>query len=1643
MSVNKSVSPYFDDFDETKGYHEILFKPRRAVQTRELNQIQSIFHNQVQHLGNHIFKEGSLVIPGETSYDLAYNYVKVVVNDYENVKNLLSANNNTLTGGTSGVEADIIQFVEPGSDPATFYVQYTVGGTSDSDVKFTDNENLVIRDSLGSVIGTAIVEVNGTGLGSKFTVNSGVYYIGGRFVLSDTQTVILSKYSSTPSTVVGFEVSEDVVTISEDDSLYDNAQGTPNFTAPGADRLFINLTATAYDYATVDADSSPSFVELFVIVDGQVEYIMDRSTYAVLGDTLAQRTYEESGDYTINPFDLSFSTHDSDPNKFDATIAEGLAYVRGFRVENKLSNTIEIDRALDTDIVNNSSISATLGNYIEVSDPNIVPDIASFQSVNLYNAVMSTPGVTPSGSIIGTANIRLITKVGAVYRVYLFNIRNSVGKRATGFLKNVLSIHSSVGEPFGANIDVTPTVLYGTTENSLVYPLSVPNVKTLLDGGVSDTSFTAIKQYTSNADASGDVTITAATNEVFVAQNNTNSICSYTDADEMIDISGIYTLGGAPTGQTITISLGIGNASRPVRLSLITVKEVATQKTKILTNETVVGSLTNGVLSLGKADLYNVVSIIDNNGKAVKRQFTWNRNKTKSYYDISYVETKDVIAEPITVNFNYFAHSTGDFFSVDSYTGINYEDIPTESGVSLANSIDFRPRINDAGTSFSGAGSSITNIPVPFSVIRADIEHYLNRIDKIWVNADGEFGVQKGISALNPEEPVSPENAMVLYTCGVPAYTATPKVIISKMIENKRYTMRDIGKLENRIKNIEYYVSLNNLEQSAQSQQITDSVTGLNRFKNGFMTDAFVDHSVGDWAWEGYKVSTDSENGALRPEFSMNAVDLEYSASDSSNVVVNDGVATLAFNELLWLGQPHRSTTMNINPYAVFRWEGIARLTPSNDAWIDTVYVDPDVRYEILNNGKLTQAWNSSSLNWVGSSTGSSSTSNISSVDDMRTWWGTAGRTTTVTQITTTNRTDTTVRQVADRIIKTDIIPFMRSITVKIVGEGNRPFSRLHFFFDTVNVNAHVKPEGGSYNQRVVTDALGDFVAYFKIPNTSALSFRTGTKLLEISDSADNTREESTTYSNVEFTSSGMRNTRRRSIVATRANATTTSSRVLSRRTVWLGGGGGGNDPLAQSFRVETPGGVFLTSINVYFESKDSKVPVRMELREMENGQPTENILPGSKVSIHPSNITTSSNGSVATNFVFDYPIHVESDTEYCFVLLSNSIQYNVWIATLGEISMHNNRPIAKQPHLGVMFKSQNASTWTEDQNSDVMFKIYKADFVSSGQLGMINSDLPNVVLYDNPITTTNASNTVRIYRKGHNYVVGTEVVIADAVGDNGISSGALNGTHTVSAVVDPEWFEIVVADTASATGFIGGDITISDTIMASNLTLNSTDVVLNNTSIEYGITGVKGQSYDGTEVAYSSINKTYAVENKEVTEITEPMLITNRSDEIANNAGNNTMTVYANMNTSNSNISPIIDLHGINVITPFVSIDNNADQVDGENNHANYRSNISALSQAANSLRMYIDIDKPTTGTVIISARYGNSDEEVLDSDWVQMTDVKVQSSGDTGEFLENEYELEDLTDFTHYQVLIQLKSSSCVNFPIAKRMRVIALGT
>lgn len=170
-------------------------------------------------------------------------------------------------------------------------------------------------------------------------------------------------------------------------------------------------------------------------------------------------------------------------------------------------------------------------------------------------------------------------------------------------------------------------------------------------------------------------------------------------------------------------------------------------------------------------------------------------------------------------------------------------------------------------------------------------------------------------------------------------------------------------------------------------------------------------------------------------------------------------------------------------------------------------------------------------------------------------------------------------------------------------------------------------------------------------------------------------------------------------------------------------------DPVAQSFYVDKKGGIFATSVDLFFFSRDPELPVTVQLRPMKLGYPSEVIYPYSEVTLDSSQVLVSDDASIPTRFTFDAPIYLSGDQYHSIIVTSLSDAYTVYISRLGEFNFTSpgnglDAVVVKQPSSGSLFKSQNALTWASSDYEDLKFKLYRANFVSNGNVNFYNPAL-------------------------------------------------------------------------------------------------------------------------------------------------------------------------------------------------------------------------------------------------------------------------------------------------------------------------------
>ena len=466
QKTDLNISPYYDDFDKEKNHYRVLFKPGNPIQAREITGLQSILQNQIESFGTHFFKEGSMVIPGGITCDNAFTTIKVNrdhlgIDVTVYIDALCSANNGKgvrVKGESSGVVGTLKGFLLPPEEnieDITIFVKYVDGGDDGEAVEFDDGEILTLEENVtygNTTLNTqdsvlTLVSVNSTNTGYAVGVSEGVYFIRGLFVDVPNSQIVLDPYNNEPSYRVGFDIFEEIVTSDDDSSLNDNAKGFTNYAAPGADRLKISVKLSKK--SLLDFDDT-DFVELVKVDQGKIKKLQNKSNYNLIRDYFAKRTFEESGNYSVNPFIVSVSNSLNDEigneglyiegqrteegnipsdNLASVVVSSGTAYVRGFDIDLNGSTVTDVEKPRTTKKVDSALVPFKMGGLLKVNNVFGVPYINIGNSISgaqttqsniieLYNRRRDSDG-SAAGTIGGGG-----TKIGQA-RIYWYGLADS------------------------------------------------------------------------------------------------------------------------------------------------------------------------------------------------------------------------------------------------------------------------------------------------------------------------------------------------------------------------------------------------------------------------------------------------------------------------------------------------------------------------------------------------------------------------------------------------------------------------------------------------------------------------------------------------------------------------------------------------------------------------------------------------------------------------------------------------------------------------------------------------------------------------------------------------------------------------------------------------------------------------------------------------------------------------------------------------------------------------------------------------------------------------------------------------------------------------------------------------------------------
>lgn len=759
-----------------------------------------------------------------------------------------------------------------------------------------------------------------------------------------------------------------------------------------------------------------------------------------------------------------------------------------------------------------------------------------------------------------------------------------------------------------------------------------------------------------------------------------------------------------------------------------------------------------GPFKLGYADIYQLHAVYQSSDFSTPAT-TSNTNVTSSYtldngqrdYAYEYgTITPNVGVVPtgrLLAVFDHFIHDTTQgvgYCSVDSYpvndsitsnTTINTADIPiftsptTKKQFDLRDCVDFRP-IKTANTALNPIDVGTYQVPIgglhipkPNSDFDADLIYFKGRISKVFINSRGEFGINDGVPAGTNQVSKSPPripDTLEIAEITIPPYPSQPKDVNVKLLKNRRFTMKDISKMNDRVKNLEFFTMLVFLEKQATDKTITD-FDGIDRFKNGILVDAFSGHGVEDVRNPDTKSSIDKVNRFLTCiQDNANDIAISYVASvggeistakkEAGNKILLDYSTEETISTLT---QPFASRQLRLAEELSTIWNGNMEIYPYADNWIETGEVNPeetivfDDTQDSDNWAALAQAWNTEVAPLNVHFLNDVRDENVGAARDVRegnqiVTRQTVNQTQTAfNQLVTVTRNEQTTTS-ADFVRNLVASIYMRSRDFVIHATGLRNNSILYAFFDGIDVteNCHqielinstqktlefdaaglLEGEGTSW-RKTATGGTEDFIVkeneiyiLFRVP---AETFYVGQREFKLTDSPTNgtplTSAKSSLFAqfltqdmgrvsfnsrptSVSFTNQSNIRELGRQIINTRDDVI--GRRNLPPPAVW--------DPVAQSFFVDPstfPDGFFLTSIDLYFSSvptgdpDDANLGVNVKIREMINGFPSAFSVGTSEGSYRKSTqINVSNDATVVTTFTFQNPVYLTPGAEYCFTM--------------------------------------------------------------------------------------------------------------------------------------------------------------------------------------------------------------------------------------------------------------------------------------------------------------------------------------------------------------------------------------------------------
>ena len=1469
-AYNQSIMggiPYYNDFDEQKKFLSVLFKPGFPVQARELSQAQTILQNQIERFGSHIFKNGSVVLGGEIT--TAAGFFVRISNDTELTDETLERMVGQTIRGTSGditTDAKIVGFADKSSECLddkyqVLFCKFLTPGS------YSENQTLTTVGS--GNIGINFTTLSGTtapGAGDVSTfvsVNSGIYYADGYFIQNDAQGFASFDKVFTGSTAsyrdfdnatvsVGFDINRNTVSVSEDSSLRDPSFGFNNFNAPGADRYKIDLvlnqrglTGSAVAGYEVTGVTGSDYVELVRIIDNKVTKQIKYPDYAQLEKTLARRTFDESGHYTVNPFPCEIDTYfntfgTTDSTKFGVILGPGKAYVKGFEFETISSTDLEdVYPSTGALLETTNQYNRSFGPYIEFANQNKISTLAT-DTGNIFRRAkkMYFWNTSPGNQIIGSFNpTSVFYRSGDSGRPRMF-ISNIVFEPGFG-PSDVNAISDDPTTPFPTSNFINfvrgddRIVISGSSNKLFQVGDGVQNLR-------NPTNLEGIRVFSGTVSTEGFAVVNSPDARIKFDGFKGN-VGNTTLAPTILTKTGNTTVLRAATDFTIDtnntrISLNVGTefaGSNFVAFIPIEITDRSTKRVKSLSGDITFATTFNSIgkfANLGAVDVFSITSIVNTDtGEDITGSFQLDNGQTPEAYLQSKIRLRADKTSPaenanISVTYKKFNRSGSDApFTAESYSTISDANIPKFNGIDLKDYIDFRP--DETISDIVGVGGSLTygldvtdpgNCDPVVDPGDGDVVTvgYGARIDSVILTTNREFKIVRGVPSPFPEPPDVSPNDMELYRLHIPAGANSPEDIRVEYIDNQRFTMKEIGEIERTQQLDSQFNYTRQLISDATSRaKANDNVAPVSL--SGVYVDELIGHGNADVSRTNYNVSIDPIRNQIRPPFVSQSFGINTDSASvlaglagttsngdlvltnyteavfASNVVCNSKETINEFGSVDFYGK------LDISPYCVNYWSEtkkpkvVSNFNGALNNWELEVTVTDQGIISGRNNGFGT-TWKDWEFHWF-------STPAIRAFDQFVSPLENIYKENAKSAFVARVLSKRIVNRINDRIVDLSIRPYIPETTITLNVSGLRPKTTVYAFLDGVSI--------GSATGYLV-DSTGSVSTSITLTRDT---YTVGKKKIEVMDNIDGDITKCTTSADAFLYAEGAIDTKLNGVAFTRppvvkrvaSNVATSrfesfdelfnssSSTVLNTL-----------NPMYQVFTVDPvayPNGMYVTRASLWFdEASDEGTPVHVSIRPILNNIPSSSTIialsetvlttTDDAITVDPTDETPRNlidNSDVKTDFVFESPVYLPPG-DYALAVATNDTSISIRTRTTPDVS----------DNFGPLYLANNNGTNTPYSDRRLCVELHNATFDTSVtpkfRIGLVDNEFVGNSFYVSNTTSTNSlfTNEVRLEHDS-----GIERLLENGTQerdlqpqltvDNGFLEFTLSGAVNYSSVVD------------------------------------------------------------------------------------------------------------------------------------------------------------------------------------------------------------------------------------------------------------------